>query len=136
MEHRLVHETLRDGRRPLACGAGRRTVVLSERGELFACEGRRREPLGNVRETGYDVGAVLRSEAARRALAAVAAGGCGCAHECNLLVDACLDPGTYPRLLREWARLRLGRPGAEQAASGAAAPPVADGSRADRRQFA
>lgn len=135
VEHRLVHETLRDRRRPLACGAGRRTIVLSERGELWACEGRRNEPLGNVRAAGYDVGAVLRSEAARRALAAVAAGGCGCAHECNLLVDACLDPGTYPRLLREWARLRPGRPRREEAAANALASGAA-GARRDGRQFA
>jgi MoaA/NifB/PqqE/SkfB family radical SAM enzyme len=136
VEHRLVHETLRDGRRRLACGAGRRTVVLSERGELWACEGRRREPLGNVRAAGYDVAAVLRSDPARRALEDVAAGGCACAHECNLLVDACLDPGTYPQLLREWARLRLGRPRREAAAADAIAPAAAGGARGDGRQFA
>lgn len=136
VQHGLVGETMAAGRRPLSCSAGRLAVVLSETGDVWACEGRRADPLGNVRAAGYDVGAVLRSAAALRARAEIAAGGCACAHECNLLVDVLAHPRTYPRLLREWARLRLGRPGAEQAASGAAAPGVADGSRADRRQFA
>jgi MoaA/NifB/PqqE/SkfB family radical SAM enzyme len=136
LQHRLVRETVGAGRRPVPCSAGRLAVVLSETGDVWACEGRRGDPLGNVRAAGYDVGAVLRSAAALRAREEIAAGGCACAHECNLLVDVLAHPRTYPRLLREWARLRLGRPGAEQATSGAAAPAVADGSRSDRRQFA
>ncbi len=136
VQHAFVRETAAAGRRPLPCSAGRLAVVLSETGDLWACEGRRGDPLGNVRTAGYDVGAVLRSAAALRARQEIAAGGCACPHECNLLVDVLAHPRTYPRLLREWARLRLGRPGAEQAASGAAAPLAADGSRADRRQFA
>jgi MoaA/NifB/PqqE/SkfB family radical SAM enzyme len=129
VQHRLVRETLGDGHRPLPCSAGRLAVVLSETGELWACEGRRGDPLGNVRSAGYDVPAVLRFAAARRAREEIAAGGCGCAHECNLLVDVLASPRAYPGLLREWARLRLGRPGATQAATGALAPCRADGSR-------
>ncbi len=136
VQHRLVRETLLGGRRPVPCSAGRLAVVLSETGELWACEGRRGDPLGNVRAAGYDVAAVLRFAAARRAREEIAAGGCGCAHECNLLVDVLSQPRMYPGLLREWARLRLGRPGAKQAAAGAFAPGVADGSRGDGRQFA
>jgi MoaA/NifB/PqqE/SkfB family radical SAM enzyme len=49
VQRRLVHDTLVERRRLLPCYAGRLSLVLSERGELYACEGRRREPLGNVR---------------------------------------------------------------------------------------
>jgi MoaA/NifB/PqqE/SkfB family radical SAM enzyme len=129
VQHRLVHETRGGGRRPLPCSAGRLAVVLSETGELWACEERRGDPLGNVRSAGYDVQAVLRFAAARRAREEIARGGCSCAHECNLLVDVLASPRTYPRLLGEWARLRLGRPGAKQASGGALAPCGADGSR-------
>jgi MoaA/NifB/PqqE/SkfB family radical SAM enzyme len=136
VQHALVRETISAGRRPISCSAGRLAVVLSETGDVWACEGRRGDPLGNVRAAGYDVGAVLRSAAALRARDEIAAGGCACAHECNLLVDVLAHPRTYPRLLREWARLRLGRPGAEQAASDASASAAAEGERRDRRQFA
>ncbi len=136
LRHRLVAETLESGRRPVPCSAGRLAVVLSETGEVWACEGRRGDPLGNVRDAGYDVGAVLRSAAALRARDEIAAGGCACAHECNLLVDVLFQPRTYPRLLREWARRRPVRPGGKQAAAGALAPAVADGARGDGRQLA
>ncbi len=136
VQHRLVRQTVAAGRRPLSCSAGRLAVVLSETGDVWACEGRRGDPLGNVRAAGYDVGAVLRSAAALRARADIAAGGCACAHECNLLVDVLAHPRTYPGLLREWARLRLGRAGAEQEAPGAVAAGVAEGSQPEGRQFA
>ncbi len=134
VRHRLVPEIARSGRRPVPCSAGRLAVVLSETGELWACEGRRGDPLGNVREAGYDVGAVLRSAAALRARDEIASGACACAHECNLLVDVLFQPRAYPRLLREWARLRLGRP--EQPAAGARPTTAAEGARRDGRQFA
>ena len=127
VQHGLVRETLRGGRRPLPCSAGRIAIVLSETGELWSCEGRRGDPLGNVRSAGYDVQAVLRFAAARRARDEIAAGGCGCAHECNLLVDVLSSPRTYPRLLREWARLRRGGSATRRAAAGALAPCRTDG---------
>ncbi|HEX9049090.1 MAG TPA: radical SAM protein [Anaeromyxobacter sp.] len=135
VQHRLVLETLRSGRRPVPCSAGRRSLVLSERGDVLACEGRRGEPLGNVRDAGYDVPAVLRSAQALRIRGEIEAGACTCAHECNLLVDVLLNPAMYPRLLREWAR-RPGRRGSEEPAADALASGAAHDPRADRRQFA
>jgi len=108
VQHRLVHDTLLLRRRLVPCAAGRRSIVLSERGELHACEGRRPESLGNVRAAGLDVGAVLRSPRALRVLEDVDRGRCHCSHECNLLVDLLVNPMMHPRLIREWARLRLG----------------------------
>ncbi|HET8538519.1 MAG TPA: radical SAM protein [Anaeromyxobacter sp.] len=135
VQRRLVRATLAERRRLVPCRAGRRSLVLSECGDVSACEGRRREPLGNVREAGYDVGAVLRSARAARVLADVARGGCHCAHECNMLVNVLLDARTYPRLLREWTRPRPGGSSTEAAAD-ALAPGAADGARRERRQFA
>jgi len=102
VQRRLVEATLRDARRHVSCFAGRLAIVLSERGDVSACEPRRAELLGNVREAGYDLGAILGSRRAREVIADVARGGCTCAHECNLLVGALADPTSYPRLVREW----------------------------------
>jgi MoaA/NifB/PqqE/SkfB family radical SAM enzyme len=121
VQRRLVEATLRERRRLVPCFAGRLGVVLSERGELSACETRRQEPLGNVRDAGYDVAAILRSARARRVLDDVAAGGCHCAHECNLLVNVLFDPMSYPRLAREWVRLG---PGTSRSTNRVAAPPA------------
>lgn len=135
VQHRLVRATRLDGRGQVACQAGRRAIVLSETGEVYACEGRRRDPLGNVRAAGYDVGAVLRSAAARRAVEEIRAGACHCAHECNLLVNLLFCPRSYPRLLREWARPRRGTSGGDKAAAGQLVPGAAGDAR-DGRQYA
>ena len=136
LQHALVHATLVDRRGQVPCQAGRRALVLSESGDLYACEGRRREPFGNVRAARHDVGAVLRSPEALRVLEDVGAGRCHCAHECNLLINVLFEPRTYPRLLREWARLRLGKSRTKEQAAGALAPGVTDGEPGDGRQFA
>jgi MoaA/NifB/PqqE/SkfB family radical SAM enzyme len=126
LSHRLVEATLRERRRVVPCPAGRLGLVLSERGDLAACEARRREPLGNVRDAGYRVDAVLRSERARRVLRDVAGGGCSCAHECNLLLGVLSDPISYPRLAREWARPAPGRPRGAERAAGPPGPAAAE----------
>jgi hypothetical protein len=120
------------------CLAGRLGVVLSERGEVSACETRRGEPLGNVREAGYDVPAILRSARARRVLADVAGGGCHCAHECNLLVSLLADPTSYPRLAREWLRPAPGSSRGTDRATDPPAPAVPGGGpgAVERRTFA
>lgn len=122
---RVVQDTVREGRRVSRCSAGRRSLVLSETGELLACEARAGEPLGNVRAFGYDVPRVLRSAEARRVLAEVAGGACRCTNECNLLTDLLFDPAAYPRVLREWARRRWrgAAPGGD--AAGALGPAAA-----------
>jgi MoaA/NifB/PqqE/SkfB family radical SAM enzyme len=122
VQHRLVHDTLLLRRRLVPCSAGRRSLVLSERGELHACEGRRPESLGNVRAAGLDVGAVLRSPRALRVLDEIDSSRCHCSHECNRLVDLILNPTMHPRLIREWARLRLGLARRNDRAPGPLAP--------------
>ncbi|HEX9188217.1 MAG TPA: radical SAM protein [Vicinamibacteria bacterium] len=137
VQRQLVHATLLERRRLLPCYAGRLGIVLSERGEVAACEPRRREPLGNVRDVGYRVSEILRSARARGVLDDIAAEGCHCAHECNLLVNLLFNPAMYPRLAGEWARLRLGIPGRKDRAvvpSTTEAP--GDDVPGDRRQLA
>lgn len=137
VQRQLVHATLVERRRLLPCYAGRLSLVLSESGELYACEGRRQGSLGNVRAEGHDVGKVLRSDRARRVLQEIADGGCHCSHECNLLINVLFNPAKHPRLLREWARLRLGFSGPKDREAGPFVPAVTDdGAQRDRRQSA
>ncbi len=109
LQRRLIHRTLARGRRLIPCYAGRLNLVLTETGELHPCEGRWDASLGNVRAAGYDVREMLRSERAKRVLDEIARGECYCSHECNFLTNILFNPMLHPGLLREWARLRLGR---------------------------
>jgi len=114
LQRRLIHRTLLERRRLVDCYAGRLNLVLTERGELHPCEGRWDRSFGNVRQAGHDVAAMLRSERARRLRDEIAGEGCWCSHECNFLTNILFNPMMHPRLLREYARLRLGSAGSRE----------------------
>lgn len=105
LQRRLISRTLLHRRRLVPCYAGRLDLVLSESGELSACEERRNESFGNVRDVGYDVPRLLRTERAEQMRAAIAGGGCYCSHECNFLTNILFNPTLHPSLIREYARL-------------------------------
>jgi MoaA/NifB/PqqE/SkfB family radical SAM enzyme len=119
VQRRLIHRTVSRRRRTIPCQAGRLDLVMTESGELHPCEGRWGDSFGNVRDAGYDVGRMLRSERAARILDDISRGDCWCSHECNFLTNILFHPGTYPELLRDWAR------GAAGAAPDAGSRPVA-----------
>ena len=108
LQRRLIHRTLLDRRRLIPCYAGRLNLVLTESGQLHPCEERWDRSFGNVRDAGYDVPGMLRTGRAARILEEIAEGGCHCTHECNSLINILSNPRLYPRLLGEYARLRLG----------------------------
>lgn len=118
LQRRLIRRTLSRRRRILPCYAGRLNLVLTESGELHPCEGRWDASFGNVREGGYDVAGMLRSERARRILRETAWGECYCSHECNFLVNILFNPLMHPRLLLDYATLRLGWPRGSEAPIG------------------
>jgi MoaA/NifB/PqqE/SkfB family radical SAM enzyme len=111
LQRRLIHRTMSERRRLVPCYAGRLNLVLTESGELHPCEGRWDMSFGNVRKAGYDVGGMLRSEGAASIVDEIARGGCYCSHECNFLTNILFNPMMHPRLLGDWARLRMGWPG-------------------------
>jgi MoaA/NifB/PqqE/SkfB family radical SAM enzyme len=102
LQRQLIHRTLVQRRRVIPCQAGRLSLVLTESGELFPCEGRWDRSFGNVREAGGGVPALLGSERARRIRDEVEQGACWCSHECNLLTNILFNPRMHPRLLRDY----------------------------------
>lgn len=115
LQRRLLRQTLIQRRRSTPCYAGRLDLVLSESGELHPCEARWDWSFGNVRETGGDVPALLRTDRARRIREEIARGECFCSNECNLLTSILFSPRLHPQLARDYARLRLRRPGRRDA---------------------
>jgi MoaA/NifB/PqqE/SkfB family radical SAM enzyme len=89
---------LRAGRRAEPCCAGRRSVVITDVGDVQACEPLT-APLGSLRESGYDVMRVLRSDRARHVLASIQARECTCTWECAIASSIVFTPGEYPRVL-------------------------------------
>lgn len=74
------------------CLAGEREYILSEDGFVYGCEliG---EPLGNVREAGYDFSRIRQSGAARDFLSQKHRILCKCTHECNARTMLLFDRG-------------------------------------------
>ncbi len=118
LQRRLIHRTLSEERRLIPCYAGTLSLVLSESGEVHACESLA-DSLGNVRAHGYDIARLLRSDQARAILGQIADGGCHCTHECNFIMNILFNPMLYPALVREY--LDLGRARSDVAAQRAGA---------------
>ena len=118
LQRQLIRRTMSQRRRLIPCYAGRLNLVLTEGGDLHPCEERWDMSFGNVRQAGYDVMAMLRSEGAVRIRDEIAQGGCYCSHECNFLTNILFNPMMHPRLLCDYARVRLGLTGRKDASIG------------------
>lgn len=76
-----VEKTVTEGRAQFSCVAGRLACVIYSNGDVTECE-TKNSPVGNLREAGYDFPSLWFSERAK-SIAAEAADGCHCTHECG-----------------------------------------------------
>jgi len=105
LQRRLIHRTMTEQKWITPCYAGRLNLVLGETGEVFPCE-LIAESFGNVRDQGYDLRRVARSEGARNALRAIKQHKCYCTHECYFMTNILFNPRLYPALLKEYLQVR------------------------------
>jgi MoaA/NifB/PqqE/SkfB family radical SAM enzyme len=104
VQRRLIHRTMAEQTRLMPCYAGRLNLVLEEGGDVFPCEVRK-ESFGNVRDYGYDMRRVVRSEKARKVNASIEKNECYCTHECYYMTNILFNPRLYPSLLKEYLLL-------------------------------
>lgn len=95
LAERVIVRTARCGRLQAPCMAGRINVVLDEVGNVYPCE-LLQEPLGNIRETDYDLGSLLRSDAARTTRRTIKESRCHCTHETNVITNISFVPKWWP----------------------------------------
>jgi len=98
-QQEIVERVLRERRAVLPCAAGRRLVVIDTDGDVLPCEMRGvtrrvlgRDVLGNLREHGYDLSALLAAADARLAVARIRERGCHCTFECAINAGVAFDP--------------------------------------------
>lgn len=104
LQRRLIYETFLKGRRLIPCYAGRLTLVLTESGDLYPCESFTIK-IGNVKERGYDIQRLLKTDEARKMIHSIKDNGCYCTHECYFMINILFNPFMYPALLREYTQL-------------------------------
>ena len=92
----------------LACTAGSLSAVIYEDGRVHACEVLD-EPLGDLRETDWDLGAVWRSERAQALRERIAATRCTCTWECAQGDNVLFGARSLPGLVAEAALPGRGR---------------------------
>jgi MoaA/NifB/PqqE/SkfB family radical SAM enzyme len=102
--HDIVARTARTGGCQLTCQAGVETGVLYSDGRLATCE--ILEPLGNLRDCGYDVRALWHGRAADR-LRREIRDGCRCTHESSLLASIPFNVKLAPRLAALQAKVMM-----------------------------
>lgn len=106
MQRKLIYETIKEKRRLIPCYAGRLNLVLTEKGDVYPCE-LLTEKMGNVREHGYSIPELLKTDQARLVISDVEKGGCYCSHECYFMTNILFNPGTYGKLIREYLSLLI-----------------------------
>lgn len=104
LQRRLIYETIVKRRRLVPCYAGRLNLVLTESGDLYPCESLAMR-IGNVREIGYDIKRLLKTEQARTVIHSIQDNGCYCTHECYFMTNIFFTPSMYPALLKEYLQL-------------------------------
>jgi len=105
LQRRLISRTSEEQKRLIPCYAGALNVVLEESGEVFPCEILRRR-LGNVRDHGYDIQKLLKSDRAKAILNSIKDSQCYCTHECYFMTNILFNPHLYPALAREYLQIR------------------------------
>lgn len=106
LQRRLIHKTATEKKRPIPCYAGRLNIVLTETGDVYPCE-IIRESLGNIKEHGYDIGDLIRSDRTGRVINSIKNNQCYCTHECYFMTNILFNPLLYPALLKEYMGLIL-----------------------------
>jgi radical SAM protein with 4Fe4S-binding SPASM domain len=101
LQRRLIHRTMLQQKQQIQCYAGRLNLVLTENGDVYPCE-ILTEGFGNVREYGYDIRRIIRSEKAKKVINSIINNQCYCTHECYFMTNILFNPSIYPALLKEY----------------------------------
>ena len=81
----------------IPCVAGKRLVVISERGEVKPCE-ILDESFGNLRDHNYDMSKILNQAQSRKTQDWIVSSKCHCTFECAMNISVLYDWKGYPDL--------------------------------------
>ena len=81
--YKLAYETLLPGKRSYDCYAGSLMGVIYETGDVYPCEILQDSKFGNLREHGYDLNKIWRSEKADKTRKWLKKRLCSCTYECQ-----------------------------------------------------
>ena len=106
---RLIDHEMEYGNMDLACNAGRKLIVVSERGDVSPCEllYQFKDPyFGNLHEYDFDLGALLKAEKTGKIIYFIENKGCHCSFECAILSSMIFTPANYGAFIKTLWRNR------------------------------
>jgi MoaA/NifB/PqqE/SkfB family radical SAM enzyme len=98
--YQLAKRILLERRQVIPCYAGFASAHISPEGDVWACC-TRAEPLGNLRDTGYQMGPIWRGPVAESMRRSIAAGECHCPMANVSYSNMLLHPPTLLRVARQ-----------------------------------
>jgi MoaA/NifB/PqqE/SkfB family radical SAM enzyme len=104
--YRLAERIVREQRQANPCYAGWASGHIAPDGDVWNCC-TRAEPIGNLRQTGYDLRPIWHGERARALRQSVRCGECACPMANASYTNMLLDPGSLARVALWLARRRL-----------------------------
>lgn len=106
LQRRYILATAQQHKAQLPCLAGRLNLVIADDGTVYPCEAFLESMvMGNIRDHRGDLAGLLKTEAARRVVAAIQRGQCYCTHECYMMTNILFNPASYPALGKEYLKL-------------------------------
>ncbi len=104
VQRRMIYETMIQKRQLIPCYAGRLNLVITESGDVYPCESFTMK-MGNVRDNGYNVQRILKTDYTQNIIHLIQDKGCFCTHECYFMTNILFNPRMYPALLKEYVQL-------------------------------
>ena len=104
----LSVDAVLQGRQQVPCRAGRQLLVVDEVGDVFPCE-MLGQSFGNLRESEYNLNALISGPKAEAIKAFIEAGRCHCSWECAIPVSLLFSPAGLVKVGKTWSELAIGR---------------------------
>ncbi|MBU1627032.1 SPASM domain-containing protein, partial [bacterium] len=108
IRQKIISDVVSEKRRKIQCYAGKLSCVMMSKGDVFPCE-LLSESMGNIRDFNYDFKTLWMSENAEKIRNMIDENKCYCTYECFLTHAILFNIKMYPKILREWSHIKLGK---------------------------
>lgn len=94
----VIAKTVEKDMMIVPCMAGKRLIVISEKGDVYPCEILNKS-FGNVRDVNYNIKKILYSKQGKSIKKFIKNTNCYCTFECAVNTNVVFNPKTYPKLI-------------------------------------
>jgi MoaA/NifB/PqqE/SkfB family radical SAM enzyme len=109
VRHNLIAKTVRENKYQTPCYAGRLGAAIFAQGDVLPCELHTDMIMGNLRDSNYDFRKIWFSPRADEIRRSIHKDRCFCTYECFHTLNILFNPRIFPKVLKEWASIKLGK---------------------------